>query len=251
MNRFLCIIMLVLAAQFAEAQQKPSAPPLPTDRVEVILYSDFQCPYCAQSSEPFRELQTKGIDGVATSVEFKNFPLGIHPNAQLAHQAALAAKEQGKFWEMHDLLFANQAKAQREDFIGYAKKLGLDIKRFEKDMDSDQFKKIISADQDQGNKLGVNGTPTFFINGKAYSGTRSLDQLKQIIVGDQLRIRALAEITDNLMTKGPPDAPVTLEFYADLESPVTRPTLDGLNKLMKRYPKTVSLRADATIRGLN
>src|SRR5207247_2962823 len=97
------------------------------DSVEIVLFSDFQCPYCKQFSEPFRELQTKGIEGVPTTVQFKNFPLSIHPNAQLTHQAAMAAKEQGKFWEMHDLLFANPSAVTRENLPGYAKKLGLNL----------------------------------------------------------------------------------------------------------------------------
>ncbi len=237
MNQYLWILGLILITQLAAAEEKPAAP----DRVEVVLYSDFQCPYCAQFSQPFRELQTKGIEGVQTTVQFKNFPLSIHSNAQLAHQAALAAREQGKFWEMHDLLFANQSKAQRDDLLGYARKLGLDLVRFRKDLDSDRFKQIIAADQAEGEKRGVNGTPTFFVNGKAYSGTRSFDQLKQLIQGEQRRTRALAEITDNLMSKGPADAPVTLEFFADLESPVTPPAMDVLNKLIQRYPTKVRL----------
>src|SRR5213593_516254 len=104
MNRYFWILTLVLMAQLAAAQEKPATPPtLPAgaDRVEIVLFSDFQCPFCKQFSEPFRELQTKGVDGVQTTVQFKNFPLSIHSKAQLAHQAALAAKEQGKFWEMH------------------------------------------------------------------------------------------------------------------------------------------------------
>src|SRR5262245_51378366 len=94
--------------------------------IDMTVYSDFQCPFCAQFAKPFRELQTKGIDEVDITVTFKHFPLSIHPDAQLAHQAAEAAKAQGKFWEMHDLLFANQRRVQREDLLGYAKQLGLD-----------------------------------------------------------------------------------------------------------------------------
>src|SRR5947208_1165791 len=152
---------LIVASQLAAAQHKPVIP-APPDRVEIVLYSDFQCPFCAQFAPVVRELQAKGVDGVRTTVHFKNFPLVIHPNAQLAHQAAMAAKEQGKFWEMHDLLFANQSKAQRDDLLGYAKKLGLDLVRFRKDLDSDRFKQIIAADQAEGAKRGVSGTPTFF-----------------------------------------------------------------------------------------
>ena len=227
-----------MAAQLAANAEPPSSSQA-TAPVEIVLYSDFQCPFCQQFSQPFREVQSKGIEGVQTKVEFKNFPLSIHSNAQVAHQAAMAAREQGKFWEMHDLLFANQAAVKREDLMGYAKKLGINLERFTKDMDSERIKDIIKADVTEGEKLGVNGTPTFFINGKGYSGTRSFDQLKQLVLGDQRRAIALAEITDNLMSKGPADARVTLEFFADLQSPVSRPALDVIEQIIQRYPETV------------
>src|SRR5712671_2369158 len=99
---------VVLAFQVvAPASSAPAVDETSLAPVEIVLYSDFQCPYCAQFAQPFRELETKGIDGVKTRVQFKNFPLSIHPNALVAHRAAMAAKGQGKFWEMHDLLFAN------------------------------------------------------------------------------------------------------------------------------------------------
>lgn len=208
----------------------PSAEP-----IEVVLYSDFQCPFCAQFHQPIRQLQ-QGVDGLPVKVTFKNFPLGIHPNAQIAHQAAMAAAEQGKFWEMHDLLFGNQSAVRRDDLEAYARMLGLDIDQFRKDMDSERTKQQIQADVAEGEKLGVNGTPTFFINGRSYSGTRSFDQLKQIVQGDMRLKRALAEITDNLMSRGPAEAPITVEFFADLQSPVSRPALDAVNELSVRYP---------------
>jgi protein-disulfide isomerase len=232
---------LMTAALLAGGTQPPAAPAEPPARVEIVLFSDFQCPYCAQFAQPFRELQAKGVDGVETTVRFKNFPLSMHPNAQLAHQAAMAAKEQGKFWEMHDLLFANQQRAQRADLIGYARKLGLNMVRFEKDLDSDRIKQMIAADVAEGNRQGVNGTPTYTINGKPYSGTKPFDQLKQLIGGEQRRARALAEITDSVMSKGPADAPVTLELFVDLQSPVSASAIDVVNQLMQRYPSKVRL----------
>jgi protein-disulfide isomerase len=233
------ILSLLIFAAAATAEQRGPATLTRAEPVEIVLYSDFQCPYCAQFAQPFRELQAKGIDGAETTVTFKNFPLPTHPAAQLAHQAALAAKEQGKFWEMHDLLFANPRSVQRADLIGYAKQLGLDQAWFEKDMDSDRVKQAVAADVAEGNKAGVSGTPSYFINGKMYSGTRPLAQLKDLLVGEQRRARALAEISDSVMSKGPADAQVTLEFFADLQSPVTRPALDIVNQVVQRYPNTV------------
>src|SRR5258706_1149611 len=101
------LLTLALAAQVASAASAAPDHGSPLPPVEIVLYSDFQCPYCAQFSQPFRELQTKGIDVVKTTVKFKNFPLVIHPNAQIAHRAAMTAKAHGKFWWMYDLHFSN------------------------------------------------------------------------------------------------------------------------------------------------
>ncbi|MGI8743078.1 MAG: DsbA family protein [Bryobacteraceae bacterium] len=227
MKMFLLSLMLVGLAAATEPE------------IKVEVFSDFQCPYCAQFAKPVRELQTKGIEGVRTKVDFKNFPLSFHADSQLAHQAAFAAGEQGKFWEMHDLLFANQAALKRDSLLDYARKLGLDMDRFVKDLDGSESKKRIEADKAEGQKLGVNGTPTFFVDGKEYSGTKSFDQLKELVAGEQLRKRAIAEVPDSLMSKGPANSPVTIEFFADLQSPVSRPAGAVLDQLMARYPSKV------------
>src|SRR4029077_10047296 len=100
----LAVQALLVAAQLVVGSPDVSAPATPPKPVEVVVFSDFQCPFCAQLSRPLRELQTTGVDGVTMALTFKNFPLPMHVRAPLAHQAALAAAEQGKFWEMHDLL---------------------------------------------------------------------------------------------------------------------------------------------------
>src|SRR6185295_11549409 len=87
-------------------------------KVEIVVFSDFHCPFCAQFAQSFRDLLTKGVEGVQITAQFKQFPLNIHPQSPLAHRAALAAAEQGKFWEMHDLLFANQSAITRDEMIG-------------------------------------------------------------------------------------------------------------------------------------
>jgi protein-disulfide isomerase len=238
MTRYVSILLLASGIVGAE---DPSAPKAAPDTYDVVVFSDFQCPFCKQFSGPVRELMTKGIDGVKTKVTFKNFPLSFHPDAQLAAQGAMAAKEQGKFWEMHDLLFGNQPAIKRADLLAYAEKLGLNMDRFRKDLDSDRLKQAIAQDQAEGTKLGVNGTPTFYINGKEYSGTMSFGQLKQLIGGEQHRAWATTEITDHLMSKGPENAPITVEFYADLESPVSRPAMAVIQELLDRYPTSVRL----------
>jgi len=232
---------LLMAAQLAPGAPGVPAPAAPPAQVDIVLFSDFQCPFCAHFSRSFRALQTAGVEGVTTTVTFKHFPLVIHPKALLAHRAALAAGEQGKFWEMHDLLFANQQRAQRDDLLGYAGRLGLDVERFRRDLDSDRIEQIIEADEADGQRRRVSGTPTFYVNGHEYAGNRSFDELKHIIQGEQRRARVLGEISDSSMSLGPANAPVTLEVFADLQSPVSRPALNVLNDLMKRYPSEVRL----------
>jgi protein-disulfide isomerase len=228
---------LMLAAQLSATEINRPAPP--PEAIHIVLYSDFQCPFCASFAPTIRRLQRESIDGVNTTIEFKNFPLSFHPNAQLAHRAAMAAKAQGKFWEMHDLLFANQRSVQRSDLVGYAKELGLDLARFERDLDSDHTKQLIAAEVAEGNRLGITGTPTYVVNGRRYTGTRPFEQLKGAIVKEAGRARALAEITDDLTSEGPSSAPVTVQLFLDLQSPVSPPTLEVVNQLLKRYPSTV------------
>ena len=113
--------------------------------------------------------------------------------------------------------------------------------RFRKDLDSDRLKQAIERDKAEGAKLGVSGTPTFFVNGKEYSGTRSYEQLKQLVQGEQRRKWAVSEITDSMMSRGPAGAGVTLEFFADLESPVSRPAISVVEEVLRRYPSAVRL----------
>ena len=233
-------LLVILTTQLTAVAQTTASRPAPAP-IEILVFSDFQCPFCAHFATAVREVQSKGIEGAPTTIKFKHFPLSIHPAALLAHQAAVAAAEQGKFWEMHDLLFTNQAVVNRQNLLLYAKSLKLDLDRFRRDLDSERTRQLIEADRVEGEKLGIQGTPAFFINGIRYSGTRSFDQLSGLVLSEGRRLRALAEITDTLMSKGPADAPVTLEFFADLESKVTPAALNVLDQMLKKYPKTVRL----------
>lgn len=235
----LLLIFSILSLRSGRGQEILT-PPADTE-VTVEVFSDFQCPYCKQFAPAVRELESKGTDGVKTKVVFRNFPLGFHPFAQLAAQAAAAAGEQGKFWEMHDLLFAHQSALGREDLLKYAQSLSLDMAKFNKDIDSEQIKKQIDADKADGNAKKVEGTPTFFVNGKGYSGTKSFAELTLLVAGDARRKIALSEISDASMSKGPADAPVTIEFFADLESPVSRSANYMLERVMAQYPSAIRL----------
>jgi protein-disulfide isomerase len=226
------LVSLPASAETAVAQ-------LPDVAIEV--FSDFQCPFCAQFAAPIRKLQADGLDGVRISVTFRNFPLAIHSDAQLAHQAAMAAKEQGKFWEMHDLLFANRSAVKRHDILTYAEKLGLNMVRFRSDLDGERIRKLIEADVKEGQNRGLEGTPTFFLNGTSHTGTRTFEELQELVRSEVRRLQAISEIGDSLMARGPANAPVKVDLFADLASPMSQSTLLILDQLLEKYPSVVRL----------
>ncbi len=119
---------------------------------------------------------------------WKNLPLEMHKNAMPAALAAMAADAQGKFWAYHDKLFANQAKLERDQFLGYARELGLDVNRFQSDLDNARYKGKIDADRSEGNSLGVTGTPAFFVNGRFLSGARPFEDFQKLIDAELARM---------------------------------------------------------------
>jgi protein-disulfide isomerase len=164
----------------AAAQRPPvanSAVRGPKDApVTITMFSDFQCPFCAQSA-PIVEDVLKAYPNDVNFV-MKQFPLrSIHPNADPAARAALAAGRQGKFWEMHDELYKNGRNLTPETIKGIAEKIGLDMKKFEADQASDDVKKQVDEELALGAKSDVRGTPSFFVNGKI-AQNRSLDGFK-------------------------------------------------------------------------
>jgi protein-disulfide isomerase len=115
------------------------------------------------------------------SIIFKHFPLSFHKDAQLASEATMAADAQGKFWEMHDKIFANQKKIKRPDLDGYAKEIGLDMGKFKAALDNGEFTARVKADMGEGQKAGVRGTPSIFVNGRKYQGQRDAKAMIAII----------------------------------------------------------------------
>jgi protein-disulfide isomerase len=114
-------------------------------------------------------------------IAFKMQPLPFHNHAQLAAEAALAAHEQGKFWEMHDKLFANQQKLERADLEQYAQEIGLNMAKFKSALDTGKFKAQIEKDKAEAAKAGAQGTPTFLINGNRIVGAQPVDAFKKMI----------------------------------------------------------------------
>jgi protein-disulfide isomerase len=140
-----------------------------TASLELVEYGDYQCPHCGHAYPIIKNLQQSL--GADLKFVFRNFPLSeIHPDAFNAAVAAEAAGLQGKFWEMHDIIFENQQELDLESLFFYAKKIGLDVKRFKNDMQKDTLANKVEQDFESGVRSGVNGTPSFFINGKKYDG---------------------------------------------------------------------------------
>jgi len=143
--------------------------------VTVVEYGDFECPYCGQAEAVMRDLLAGHGD---VRYVWRHLPLNdVHPNAQLAAEAAEAAAEQDSFWEMHDLLLSNQSALRPGDLVRYAEQLGLDIDRFRDHMRRGTGAEQIDQDVDSADLSGVSGTPTFFINGRRHNGAYDLPTL--------------------------------------------------------------------------
>jgi protein-disulfide isomerase len=148
--------------------------------VTLVEYGDYECPYCGRAYPVVKQLQEKL--GPTLRFVFRNFPLNtIHEHAGVAAQAAEAAGGQGKFWEMHDILYEHQQELAEADLNSYALKIGLEIYQFEADLSGERFAKRVRADFRGGVRSGVNGTPTFFINGLRYNGEHTYEALLEAL----------------------------------------------------------------------
>lgn len=147
--------------------------------VTVVEYGDFECPYCGQAEPAVRELLR---DYGEVRYVWRHLPLNdVHPNAQLAAEAAEAAGQQGAFWEMHDLLFEHQDALHPRALVGYADSLGLDTERFAADLRKHAGRAHVSEDVDSADVSNVSGTPTFFVNGKRHYGAYDIETLKKAV----------------------------------------------------------------------
>jgi protein-disulfide isomerase len=147
--------------------------------IQIVEFSDYQCPFCGRVEPTIKQIEDKYNGKVHFS--FKNFPLPFHQHAQLAAEAAEAANAQGKFWEMHDKMFANQTALERADLEKYASEIGLDMNKFKSDLDSGKWKDAVNKDVEYGKTVNVNGTPAFFINGHFINGAMPYEAFAQVI----------------------------------------------------------------------
>lgn len=148
----------------------------PDAAVTLLEYGDYECPYCGAAYPVVKELQE--AMGDALRFVFRNFPITTsHPHAEQAAEAAEAAAAQDRFWPMHDLLYENQQRLEDEDLVGYASRLGLDVERFERELDDHVHADRVREDFMSGVRSGVNGTPTFYINGARHEDSYDADTM--------------------------------------------------------------------------
>jgi len=135
--------------------------------IELVEYGDYQCTYCGDAHPTIKAIQSKM--GKDLKFIFRNFPLTqTHSNAQNAALAAESSAAQGKFWEMHDILFENQDNLKEEDLYKYAEEIGLDVEKFKNDLKNKTYRDKVQTDFEGGIRSGVNSTPSFYINGEKH-----------------------------------------------------------------------------------
>jgi protein-disulfide isomerase len=215
------------APEAAADQPKPRQPDpkavykVPTDKapqkgpsdalVTIVEFSDFQCPFCSRVEPTLKQItDTYGKD---VRVLWRNNPLPFHDKAGAAAEAAMEAADEGKFWEYHDKLYANQQAIARENLEAYAKELGLNAAKFKAALDGNKHKASIDADQQLARTLGASGTPSFFINGRSLRGAQPFEAFKAVIDEELQKAK-------DMVAKGTPRA----QLYAKItENGATAP----------------------------
>jgi protein-disulfide isomerase len=144
--------------------------------VTLLEYGDYQCPYCGEAYPIVHEVQRRL--GPRLRFVFRNFPIGTsHPFAPMAAESAEAAGAQGKFWEMHDMLYEHQDALAETHLVGYARVVGVNVDRFRSELEGHTYQARVQEDFMSGVRSGVNGTPTFYINGVRHDGSYDLPEL--------------------------------------------------------------------------
>jgi protein-disulfide isomerase len=159
----------------------------PTAPVTIVEFSDFECFFCRRAVPMLQTLLESY--GNSVRIVFRDFPMDSHPAARVAAEAARCANDQGKFWEYHDLLFANQGKFAVDALKGYAQQLSLDGGQFAACLSSGKHKEAVQRDVEDGRRAAVQGTPTFFINGRAVVGAQPIESFRAVIDDELARVQ--------------------------------------------------------------
>jgi protein-disulfide isomerase len=226
------------------AEANPANAPVrgsPDAAVTITEYADFQCPFCASARSSVDQVLREYPGRV--KLVFKSFPLDFHADSRLAHQAALAAGKHGKFWEMHDLIFARQNTIKHDDLFVMAKSIGLEMDRFAKDVESEEVRAQIEAERTEGQRRGVQGTPTFYVDGVELVGAANVAQFEAGI-DRSLRAKGIEPVkvpmaADGGPARGPEHAPVTVLWYSDVASPLAVQANRLMEQVLDSYPRDV------------
>jgi protein-disulfide isomerase len=257
--RVIRVILVVLVAIALGAVLLKVTPPVeaqalllpprgePAAPMVILLFSDFQCPSCAKAEATLKEVRDAFPKDV--QVIFKHSPLPDHPDAPLAHELAVEAARQGKFWEMHDLLFANQAKLKRADLDGYAQKLGLDMQAVSKALDGRTHRAVVERDLIEARGLGITSTPTIFLNGRRAAGmppaSAMVNVIKSLLAGGDGTEPAPVPMTTfdlkGAPAKGPADAPVTIVEFSDFQCGFCLRANSTVAQVLEKYQGKVRL----------
>lgn len=234
------------AALLAEIEAQPTAVQGGANApITIVEFTDFQCPYCRTAVAPMQQLMA--ARGREVRWEFRAFPLEFHKDAEPAAEAALAAGAQGKFWPMHDLLFAHQAALKPADLRTYATMLQLDMKAYDEAIVSHRYAAQIAADRALGARAGVSATPTFLVGGRLIPGAIQLAQLNQLTdaalaqnkvpgANTQAATVAASAAHEEHVIAGPKaGAPLTMTWFTDVRSPLAPRQAELVRKLMGQY----------------
>jgi protein-disulfide isomerase len=239
-------------------------------KVTIVEWSDFQCPYCSKGADVAHQI----LKDYPADVKFvfRHQPLPFHDKAMGAAKAAIAAGRQGKFFEMHDKMFGNQALLGEGQYEAWAKELQLDLGRFKADLASAAVADEIKKDQDEGNRFGANGTPTFFVNGRKVEGAQPIEQFKSLIDQDIKRANELIkggtrlpDVYEKLLSLAPPPPPpppeparvkldpgnaplkgsksaaVQIYLFSDFQCPYCSKALEPLHAIEQNYGDKVAI----------
>jgi protein-disulfide isomerase len=174
-------------AEVAISENTPSRGPA-TAPIVMVEYTDYQCPYCARVQPTIAALMER-YDGQIRHV-FKNLPLPIHSQAQLAGEAALCAQDQGKYWDFHDWLFANQRSMNLDSMVAQAGEMGMDADLFAACVNSQTYQSQVDADMKEARGFGITGTPGFMINGRVLTGAQPIDAFEKVI-NEELTLKGI------------------------------------------------------------
>jgi protein-disulfide isomerase len=246
-------------------------------KVTIVEWSDFQCPFCSRVEPTLKQIRDTYKDDV--KLVWRNEPLPMHPNAMPAAKAAMAAAKQGKFWQMHDLMFAHQTELSEARYEEWAKQVGVDVAKWKADKDSPEIAAAITKDSSYGQSVGADGTPAFFVNGKFISGAAPFENFKAIIddqlkKADELLKKGTSQddlyktiVADNVKSapsapaaaaapspdqkfdvqagsspsRGPKNAPVTIVEWSDFQCPFCGLVEPTLKQVMDQYPGKVRI----------